>query len=129
MTKDMLDELYMALAQDDRLQDVCVKSFVRPEGLEADKPSVVIKPVSSPIQAVRGSNTSLAKRYIFQINVESINYLECKKIQKIVEEHFEAKGFYQMTDAMSNLEDYLPTIQRYVDVRTYQGLSPLYQNY
>lgn len=129
MTKDMLTEIYDSLCSTEDLKGICIKSFVRPESLPADAPSIVIKPVTSPIQIARGSNTSLAKRYLFQINVECAKYPECKELQRVVEKTMEAKGFYQVTDAMSNLEDYIEHIGRYVDVRTYQGRSPLYQDY
>ena len=129
MIRDMLTELYNDLVEVDELKDICIKSFIRPETIAADAPSIVIKPVSSPVQIARGSNTSLAKRYLFQVNVESVDYMDCKKLQRVVEKTLEKKGFYQVTDAMSNLEDYFDYINRYVDVRTYQGRSPLYEDY
>lgn len=129
MERDMLLDLYESLVTDERLAGISIKSFERPEGLGDKEASIVLKPVTSPIQSAMGSNTSLAKRYLIQVNVESGKRLECKKLQRIVEEIFEGKRFYQVTDAISNLEDYIADIGRYVDVRTYRGRSALYSDY
>lgn len=129
MERDMLLDLYELLEADERLAGVSIKSFERPESLGSKEASIVLKPVSSPTQTAMGSNTSLAKRYLIQVNVESGERLECKKLQRIVEEVFEGKRFYQVTDAISNLEDYIADIGRYVDVRTYRGRSALYSDY
>ncbi|NQG96758.1 hypothetical protein HO675_01380 [Streptococcus suis] len=129
MERDMLLDLYDLLAADERLAGVSIKSFERPEGLGDKEASIVLKPVTSPVQTAMGSNTSLAKRYLIQVNVESGKRMECKKLQRIVEEIFEGKRFYQVTDAISNLEDYIAEIGRYVDVRTYRGRSALYSDY
>lgn len=129
MDRDMLLDLYDLLAADERLAGVSIKSFERPEGLGDKEASIVLKPVTSPVQTAMGSNTSLAKRYLIQVNVESGKRMECKKLQRIVEEIFEGKRFYQVTDAISNLEDYIAEIGRYVDVRTYRGRSALYSDY
>lgn len=125
----MLLDLYELLVADERLAGVSIKSFERPEGLGDKEASIVLKPVTSPIQSAMGSNTSLAKRYLIQVNVESGKRLECKTLQRIIEEVFEGKRFYQVTDAISNLEDYIADIGRYVDVRTYRGRSALYSDY
>lgn len=129
MERDMLLDLYELLVADERLAGISIKSFERPEGLGDKEASIVLKPVTSPVQTAMGSNTSLAKRYLIQVNVESGKRLECKKLQKIVEEIFEGKRFYQVTEAISNLEDYIADLGRYVDVRTYRGRSALYSDY
>ncbi|HFI0638364.1 TPA: hypothetical protein ACGO3K_000428 [Streptococcus suis] len=129
MERDMLLDLYELLVADERLAGISIKSFERPEGLGDREASIVLRPVTSPVQTAMGSNTSLAKRYLIQVNVESGKRLECKKLQRIVEEVFEGKRFYQVTDAISNLEDYIADIGRYVDVRTYRGRSALYSDY
>lgn len=129
MERDMLLDLYELLVADERLAGISIKSFERPESLGDKEASIVLKPVTSPVQMAMGSNTSLAKRYLIQVNVESGKRLECKKLQRIVEGIFEGKRFYQVTDAISNLEDYIADIGRYVDVRTYRGRSALYSDY
>ncbi|HEM3878459.1 hypothetical protein Q7V72_03295 [Streptococcus suis] len=126
MVNDMLDEVYQALSKRPELTDICIKSFERPESLEDDKPSIVIRPVSSPLRVANGSNTSLAKRFTYQINVESTSRKECKEIWSIIEKVMEGLRFYQVA---GDLEDYISHIKRYVDVRTYRGVSPLYKDY
>lgn len=126
MVRDMLAELWEALKQDEALDQISVKSFGRPESLKDDETSVVIIPLGPPIQAVHGSNTSLAKTYLYQINVESVDALECKELQRRIEKILEGKGFYQ---TVGGLDAYLDEIKRYVDARTYRGTSPLYEEY
>lgn len=126
MVRDMLEEVYQALVSHEGLAGVCVKSFERPESLGEDEPSIVLIPVSSPMQMARGSNRSLAKRFSYQVNVESKSRKTCKDLQAIVEKILEEKGFYQ---SAGDLEGYISHIGRYVDVRTYRGRSPLYADY
>lgn len=126
MVNDMLQELYKALKSRDELKNITIKSFERPETLDAKSPSIVIIPVNSPIQAGLGSNKSLRKRFTYQVNVEARDRLQAKGLAMIVEKVLWEKGFYQVP---GGLEDYLSEIKRYVDVRTYRGYSPLYQNY
>ena len=126
MIKDKLTELYNALKEDKTLAGISIKSFERPETLSSDKTSIVIKPVGSPMQAVMGSDTSLAKVFLYQINVESKNRVECKELQKKIEKIMEEQGFYQTT---GGLDQWIPEIKRYVDARTYKGRSALYEEY
>lgn len=122
----MLSQLYSALKRDDVLKNIVIKSFVRPETLGNHETSIVIKPVTSPLQIARGSNTSLAKQFIYQVNVESIDRQEAKELQKRVEFVMETKGFFQID---GGLEEYITDIKRYVDARTYRGHSRLYEDY
>ena len=126
MIKDKLTELYNALKEDKTLAGISIKSFERPETLSNDKTSIVIRPVGSPMQAVSGSDTSLAKVFLYQINVESTNRLECKELQGRIEKIMENQGFYQTE---GGLEQWIPDIKRYVDARTYKGRSALYEEY
>jgi len=123
---DKLTELYNALKEDKTLAGISIKSFERPETLSNDKTSIVIKPVGSPMQAVSGSDTSLAKVFLYQINVESKNRVECKELQRKIEKIMEEQGFYQTT---GGLDEWIPEIKRYVDARTYKGRSALYEEY
>ncbi|MCQ9212850.1 MULTISPECIES: hypothetical protein [unclassified Streptococcus] len=126
MVRDMLAELWEELKQDEVLSQISIKSFERPESLEDTETSVVIIPLGPPMQAIHGSNTSLAKTYLYQINVESVNALECKELQRRIEKILERRGFYQTA---GGLDIYLTEIKRYVDARTYRGNSPLYEDY
>lgn len=126
MMKDKISEIYDALIHDDRLSTITIKSFKRPETLEDDQTSIVIIPLGPPIQSDQGSNTSLSKTFLYQINVESTNHIECKELQRIVEKIMESQGFYQIS---GGLDEWIPEIKRYVDARTYKGKSKLYDDY
>lgn len=126
MIKDKLTELYNALKEDKSLSGISIKSFERPETLGDDETSIVIIPVGPPMQTARGSNTSLAKTFLYQINVESANRVECKELQGKIEKIMEKQGFYQTE---GGLEQWIPDIKRYVDARTYRGMSALYDKY
>ena len=78
MVKDKFNELYETLKKDETLAGISIKSFKRPDKLPSNETSIVIRPVGPPMQAVHCSNTSLAKTFLYQVNVESKNYMECK---------------------------------------------------
>lgn len=126
MIKDKLTEIYNALKSDDTLSGICIKSFKRPETLSEKEPSIVIIPVGPPLQSDRGSNTSLSKTFLYQINVESTDRIKCKELQGAIEKVMESEGFYQ-TDG--GLDTWIPEIKRYADARTYRGKSSLYDDY
>lgn len=126
MVKDKFNELYEALKKDASLAGISIKSFKRPDSLPNNETSIVIRPVGPPMQAVYGSNTSLAKTFLYQVNVESTNYAECKVLQRKIEKIMEDQGFYQTS---GGLDEWIPEIKRYVDARTYKGQSALYEEY
>ena len=126
MIKDKLTEIYNALKSDENLSGICIKSFKRPETLSEKEPSIVVIPVGPPLQSDRGSNTSLSKTFLYQINVESTDRIKCKELQGAVEKIMESEGFYQ-TDG--GLDTWIPEIKRYADARTYRGKSSLYDDY
>lgn len=78
------------------------------------------------MQTAHGSNTSLAKTFLYQVNVESKNYMECKELQRKIEKIMEDQGFYQTA---GGLDEWIPEIKCYVDARTYKGQSALYEEY
>ena len=126
MIKDKLTELYNVLKEDESLSGISIKSFERPDTLGDDETSIVIIPVGPPMQTAHGSNTSLAKTFLYQINVESTDRIKCKELQSAIEKVMESEGFYQ-TDG--GLDTWIPEIKRYVDARTYRGKSSLYDDY
>ncbi|RSK01631.1 hypothetical protein D8783_04805 [Streptococcus sp. A12] len=126
MIKDKLTELYNALKEDKTLAGISIKSFKRPETLSEKEPSIVIIPVGPPLQSDRGSNASLSKTFLYQINVESADRIKCKELQGAIEKIMESEGFYQ-TDG--GLDEWIPEIKRYADARTYKGKSKLYDDY
>lgn len=126
MIKDKLTEIYNALKSDEALSGISIKSFKRPETLSEKELSIVIIPVGPPLQNDRGSNTSLSKTFLYQINVESTDRIKCKELQGAIEKIMESEGFYQ-TDG--GLDTWIPEIKRYADARTYKGKSRLYDDY
>ena len=126
MIKDKLTEIYNALKSDEALSGISIKSFKCPETLSEKEPSIVIIPVGPPLQNDRGSNTSLSKTFLYQINVESTDRIKCKELQGAIEKIMESEGFYQ-TDG--GLDTWIPEIKRYADARTYKGKSRLYDDY
>ena len=126
MIKDKFNELYEVLKKDETLAGISIKSFKRPESVPNNETSIVIKPVGPPMQVVHGSDTSLSKMFLYQVNVESIDYMECKVLQRKIEKSMEEQGFYQTT---GGLDEWIPEIKRYVDARTYKGRSALYEEY
>lgn len=126
MIKDKFNELYEVLKKDETLAGISIKSFKCPESVPNNETSIVIKPVGPPMQVVHGSDTSLSKMFLYQVNVESIDYMECKVLQRKIEKIMEEQGFYQTT---GGLDEWIPEIKRYVDARTYKGRSALYEKY
>lgn len=124
--KDQLEELYLALKEDEGLRDISIKSFKRPETLDDTEPSIVIIPIGPPQQSNAGSDGYLTKRFMYQINVESIDRKECKSLQAHIEQVLLSKGFHQME---GGLDEWIPDLQRYADARTYKGRGQLYVNY
>ena len=126
MVKDRLEEIWEKLNEDERLSDISIKSFVRDTNLDDTETSIVLVPVAPPMQTNYGSDTSLSKVFLIQINVESIDRKKCKELQRIIEKIMESEGFYQ---TVGGLDEYLVDLGRYVDARTYRGVSRLYEDY
>lgn len=126
MIKDKFNELYEVLKKNETLAGISIKSFKRPESVPNNETSIVIKPVGPPMQVVHGSDTSLSKMFLYQVNVESIDYMECKELQRKIEKIMEDQGFYQTS---GGLDEWIPEIKRYVDARTYKGRSALYEEH
>lgn len=124
--RDQLEELYEALVAEPELEGVLIKSYTRPEELDETEPSIVLIPVGPPMQSNAGSDTYLTKKFMYQVNVESIDRKEAKGLQAVVEKVLLKKGFHQMS---GGLDEWIPDIKRYADARTYSGRGMLYENY
>lgn len=120
---DMLTEVWLALSDRSEFAGVTIKSFMRPESLKDDKPSIVIVPVGPPEQAMPGSDDFLAQRYTYQINVESPDRVQAKEFAKMVGKVMLGLRFVQLT---GGLDDYFDATKRYIDARTYRGTGALY---
>lgn len=127
---DMLVEVEEALLKDSDIQVIQaakgLKSYQRPESLPDDQTSIIIDPLGPPEEAAKGSNTSLSNKFIYQINVESTDRIECKKLQSKIKTLLNEFGF---TQTSGGLDEYFDTTKRYVDARRYIGYSKLYENY
>lgn len=127
---DMLAEVEEALLKDSDIQVIKaakgLKSYQRPESLPDTQTSIIIDPLGPPEEAAKGSNTSLSNKFIYQINVESTDRIECKKLQSKIKTLLNESGF---TQTSGGLDEYFDTTKRYVDARRYIGYSKLYENY
>ncbi|GAX47313.1 hypothetical protein [Pseudolactococcus reticulitermitis] len=124
---DMLTEVWMALSDAPELADITIKSFERPEALADDAPSLVIVPMGPPEQVIFGSGKPLAKRFSYQLNIETSDRMLTKNLAKQTEIVMRKLGFYQEA---GGLDEYFSETKRYVDARRYTGRSPLYdENY
>lgn len=127
---DMLAEVEETLLKDSDIQVIKaakgLKSYQRPESLPDDQTSIIIDPLGPPEEAAKGSNTSLSNKFIYQINVESTDRIECKKLQSKIKTLLNEFGF---TQTSGGLDEYFDTTKRYVDARRYIGYSKLYENY
>lgn len=126
MVKDRLEEIWEKLNEDERLTDISIKSFVRDSKLDDTETSIVLIPVAPPMQTNFGSNASLSKVFLLQVNVESTDRKTCKELQRIIEKIMESESFYQ---TVGGLDEYIEDLKRYVDARTYKGVSKLYDDY
>lgn len=127
---DMLAEVEEALLKDLDIQVIKaakgLKSYQRPESLPDTQTSIIIDPLGPPEEAAKGSNTSLSNKFIYQINVESTDRIECKKLQSKIKTLLNEFGF---TQTSGGLDEYFDATKRYVDARRYIGYSKLYENY
>ncbi|HEL0668851.1 TPA: hypothetical protein TUW52_000917 [Streptococcus equi subsp. zooepidemicus] len=126
MVRDMLTEIFDLLKTDNVLKLVKIKSFERPESLPDDQTSVVILPITAPKQITFGSDVSLSKKFVYQVEVESTSRIECKDLQRRIEKQLEKIGFYQ-NDA--GFERFDRDTGRYLDARTFRGFSDIYEDY
>lgn len=126
MVRDMLTEVFDLLKADNVLKLVKIKSFERSESLLDDQTSIVILPITAPKQSTFGSDTALSKKFLYQIEVESTSRLECKDLQRRIEKQLEKISFHQ-NDA--GCERFDRDTGRYLDARTFRGLSDIYEDY
>ena len=124
--RDMMEEVYEVLSSDELLGKLTIRSHVRPETLKDDEASIVIVPLAPPEARVHGSDSFLARRFSYQINVEASSRVETKVLANRVQERLKLLNFYQTP---GGLDEYVETVGRYVDARTYRGTSPIYQDY
>lgn len=121
---DMVLSIANKLKEKVELAQVSIKPYYRPESLPEREPSVVIIPLESPRQNSYGGDRPLRKEFTYQINVESGNLSEVKRLARIVEEVLLDLDFFQLPEG---LDEYFVETRRYVDSRRYRGYSSIYQ--
>lgn len=126
MVRDMVTEISDLLKTNNKIRQIKMKTFARPESLSDDMPSIVIIPIAPPMQQDFGSDKPLSKKFLYQIEVESISRMECKEIQNEIENLLITIGFFQSD---SGLEGFDNNTNRYRDARTYRGFSKIYEQY
>lgn len=122
----MVTEISDLLKTNNKIRQIKMKTFARPESLSDDMPSIVIIPIAPPMQQNFGSDKPLSKKFLYQIEVESISRMECKEIQNEIENLLMTIGFFQSD---SGLEGFNSNTNRYRDARTYKGFSKIYEQY
>lgn len=124
---DMLDIIYDELNYDEIIQEQ-VKGRIRyykyNENDEMVTPFIIIKPFSTPIPAIHGSNQELAIEMTYQLSVEGVNRKQVKELAYRIKRLMWELGFGQLE---FGLDEYLDDVQRFVDVRRYRKVTNLYE--
>ncbi len=81
--------------------------------------------MNAPEMMSFGSNKNLAMQYSYQINVESQDYEETKKLARAVREAMKSLSWSQLS---GGLDEYFEETKRYVDARRYRGHSAFYDD-
>jgi hypothetical protein len=119
---DGLMVIYNQLISNEMIVSLCedrIKFYEYPETGDTSKPFIVIDPLDVPVPTVYASNGNHANEYLYQIDVESMNRLQVKKIQAEIKKELKKLGFGQLKDG---LDEYFKETKRFVDARRYQGL-------
>ncbi|MGN7392818.1 DUF3168 domain-containing protein [Peribacillus frigoritolerans] len=119
---DGLMVIYNQLISNEMIVSLCadrIKFYEYPETGDTSKPFIVIDPLDVPVPTVYASNENHANEYLYQIDVESTNRLQVKKIQAEIKRELKKLGFGQLKDG---LDEYFKETKRFVDARRYQGL-------
>ena len=87
-------------------------------------PFIIIKPFSTPIPAIYGSNQELAIEMTCQLSVEGGNRKQVKELAYRIKQLMWELGFGQLE---FGLDEYLDDVQRFVDVRRYRKVTNLYE--
>ncbi|WP_424685143.1 hypothetical protein [Enterococcus sp.] len=129
MTKDLLESVHRIIISDETIMRFVekgqVKAYASSENFDTSKPFVIIDPLGPPDSASYASNTELAQRVIYQINVEGPSRKDVKRIQQLIKSAFATKKIRQIA---GGLDEYFPETKRYVDARRYSVQTKLYDS-
>lgn len=124
---DMLDIIYDELNYDEIIQEQVkgrIRYYTYNENDEMVTPFIIIKPFSTPIPAIYGSNQELAIEMTYQLSVEGGNRKQVKELAYRIKQLMWELGFGQLK---FGLDEYLDDVERFVDVRRYRKVTNLYE--
>lgn len=104
------------------LGDKQIKFYDITENVNQDKPFILITPLANN-PAIYASNKHNSFFFSVQIDVQSKNRLECKKIQHEIRKELNKLSFIQSEDT---LDEFFKETGRFVDARRYESYSKLY---
>lgn len=129
MTKDLLEVVYQIIVEDATILNFVekgqIKAYASSENFDTSKPFVIIDPLGPPDSAAYSSNTELAQRVIYQINVEGPVRKDVKRIQQLIKTALAGNKIRQIS---GGLDEYFPETKRYVDARRYSVQTKLYDS-
>ncbi|MCI5942911.1 MAG: hypothetical protein MRZ40_10135 [Ligilactobacillus animalis] len=128
--KDAMSEIYQVLLKNVAIEQATLKGkkhniyyYEMPDG-ELPANLIIIRPYSPPSPAYSGSDKYLAQRLIFQIDVQSVDRMTCKKLQIAIEQSLSELGYRRLLN--QELDEYFKDTRRYVDARRYQKITRIY---
>lgn len=129
--KDAMFEIYQVLLKNVAIEQATLKGnkhniyyYEMPDG-ELPSTLVIIRPYSPPAPAYCGSDKNLAQRLTFQIDVQSVDRMTCKKLQVAIEQSLSELRYRRLPN--QELDEYFKDTRRYVDARRYQKVTKIYE--
>lgn len=129
--KDAMSEIYQVLLKNAAIEQATLKGkkhniyyYEMPDG-ELPANLIIIRPYLPPTPAYSGSDKHLAQRLIFQIDVQSVDRMTCKKLQIAIEQSLLELGYRRLPN--QELDEYFKDTRRYVDARRYQKITRIYE--
>lgn len=111
------------LTQIGNSDDYRIRGYQYPETADKSGPFITIRPLEPISDAYFASNYEMAKRFWYQIDVESGNPRIAKQLQAEIKEEMRDLGFRQTS---GGLDEYFSETKHYVDARRYVGNSNIY---
>ena len=124
--KDMMKIVYDAFRGNETILAACgnrIKYYIYPETDDTSKAFITIRPLEPPQSIMYASDKSLGYQFFYQIDVQSPERMECKKVQQAVKGVMWELGFVQQP---GGLDEYFEETERFVDARRYLKNTCLY---
>ena len=129
--KDAMTEIYQVFLKSSEIEQATLQGkkhsiyyYEMPDG-ELPANLIIIRPYSPPEPAYGGSDRYLAQRLTFQIDVQSVDRMTCKKLQVAIEQSLSELGYRRLPN--QELDEYFKDTRRYVDARRYQKITRIYE--